>query len=121
VALTAVAVGMKLDMSRLVQAAFGMVPVGLVVAALGYLLSGWLRTALVTGILTALLFASFILTVLGPLFKWPEALLKLSVFEQYGAPLVEGLRLPNTLGLLGVAAAALTLATVRFSRKDLAC
>jgi ABC-2 type transport system permease protein len=121
VAFTAVAVGMKLDMSRLVQAAFGMVPVGLVVAALGYLLSGWLRTALVTGILTAFLFASFILTVLGPLFKWPETLLKLSVFEQYGAPLVEGLRLPNTLGLLGVAAAALTIATVRFLRKDLAC
>jgi ABC-2 type transport system permease protein len=120
VALTAAAVGMKLDPSRLAQAAFGMVPVGLVVAAVGYLLSGWLRTAAVTGILIALLLASFIVSFLGPLFKWPEILLQFSIFKQYGAPLVDGLRVSNTLGLLAVAAAALAIATIRFARKDLA-
>ena len=97
-----------------------MVPVGLVVAGFGYLLAGWLRMALVTGILTAFLFASFILTAVGALFKWPDALLQLSVFEQYGAPLVDGLRISNMLGLLGASAVALTIATIRFSRKDLA-
>jgi len=120
VAITAAAVGTSLDTSRLVQAAAGMVPVALVVAAVGYLLAGWLRTTLVTGILTAFLSASLILTLVGPLFKWPETLLQLSIFEQYGAPLVDGLRISNTLGLLGVAAASLTIATVRFSSKDLA-
>jgi len=120
VTLTAAAVGMSLDRSRLVQAALGMVPVGLVVAGFGYLLAGWLRMALVTGILTAFLFASFILTAVGALFKWPDALLQLSVFEQYGAPLVDGLRISNMLGLLGASAVALTIATIRFSRKDLA-
>jgi ABC-2 type transport system permease protein len=120
VALTAAVVGMKLDPNRLAQAAFGMVPVGLVVAAVGYLLSGWLRTAAVTGILIALLLASFIVSSLGPLFNWPEILLQFSIFEQYGAPLMNGLRVSNTLGLLAVAAAALAIATIRFARKDLA-
>ena len=96
-----------------------MVPVGLVVAAVGYLLSGWLRTAAVTGILIALLLASFLLALLGPLFRLPRMLLRFSIFEQYGAPLVDGLRPSSTLGLLAVAAAALAIATVRFARKDL--
>ena len=118
-ALAAARVGMKLDASRLAQAAFGMVPVGLVVAAVGYLLSGWLRTAAVTGILIAFLVVSFFLALLGPLFHLPRILLQLSIFEQYGVPLVDGLRLSSTLGLLAVAATALAMATVRFARKDL--
>ena len=64
--------------------------------------------------------ASFVLTLLAPLFHWPPALLQLSIFEQYGAPLVEGLHLPRVLGLLAVVGVTLTIATVRFTRKDLA-
>ena len=97
-----------------------MAPVGLAVAGFGYLLAGWLRSHSMTGILTAFLFASLMLTLLGPLFKWPGVLLQLSVFELYGAPLVDGLRISNMLALIGVTAAALTTATVRFSHKDLA-
>jgi ABC-2 type transport system permease protein len=126
-ALTAARIGMTLDASRLAQAAFGMVPVGLVVAAVGYLLSGWLRTVAVTGILIGLLLASFLLAFLGPLlaflgpiFHVPKILLRVSIFEAYGAPLVDGLRPANTLGLLAVAAIALAIATVRFARKDIA-
>jgi ABC-2 type transport system permease protein len=120
VVLTAAAVGMTLDRSRLAQAAFGMVPVGLVVAAVGYLLSGWLRTAAVTGTLVALLLASFVITLLAPLFRWPDLVLQFSIFEQYGAPLVQGLPVANTLRLLAVTAVALAIATVRFARKDVA-
>ena len=58
-----------------------------VVASIGYLLAGWLRTRAVTGILIALVLASFVLTLLAPLFHWPPAVLQLSIFEQYGAPL----------------------------------
>ena len=119
-AAAAALVGMQLDTGRVAQAAFGMVPVGLVVAAAGYLLSGWLRTRAVTGTLIALVIASFVLTLLTPLFHWPDAVLQLSAFEHYGAPLVDGLRLARMLGLLGVAGAMLSLATVRFAHKDLA-
>src|SRR5262249_31407764 len=113
-------VGMQLDASRVAQAAVGMVPVGLVVASAGYLLSGWLRARAVTGALTALVIASFLVTILARLFRWPDALLQLSVFEHYGAPLVDGLRVPQAIGLLAVAGALLTAATVRFTRKDIA-
>src|SRR5262249_17929950 len=88
-------VGMELDSSRVAQAAIGMVPVGLVVASAGYLLSGWLRARAVTGTLTALVMASFLITLLARLFRWPDALLQLSIFEHYGAPLVDGLRVPH--------------------------
>ena len=113
-------VGMQLDTSRVGQAAIGMVPVGLVVASAGYLFSGWVRSRAVTGTLIVMVIASFLITLLAPLFHWPDALLQLSIFEQYGAPLVEGLRLPRMLGLLGVVGATLTMATVRFTRKDIA-
>ena len=113
-------VGMQLDTSRVAQAAIGMVPVGLVVTSAGYLFSGWLRSRAVTGALIALVLASFLITLLAPLFPWPNALLQLSMFEHYGAPLVDGLRLPRVLGLLAVVGVTLTIATVRFTRKDLA-
>ena len=112
-------VGMQLDARRVAQAAIGMVPVGLVVAAAGYLFSGWLRTRAVTGALIALVLASFLLTLFARLFHWPDALLQLSIFEHYGAPLVDGLRMPHVAGLVGVALATQTLATIRFARKDL--
>jgi ABC-2 type transport system permease protein len=118
-ALASTAVGMPLDMTRLANAAFGMIPVGLVVGSIGYLLAGWLRTHAVTGILIAFVLASFVLRLLAPLFHWPLALLQLSIFEQYGAPLVDGLHPGRVIGLLAVATAALTAAVFRFERKDL--
>ena len=81
-ALASAAVGMELDIERVAGAAFGMVPVGLVVASIGFLLGGWLRVRAMTGILIALVLASFVLTLLAPLFHWPRALLQLSIFER---------------------------------------
>ena len=68
-----------------------MVPVGLVVASVGYLLAGWLRTRAVTGILIAFVLASFVRHAAGAALPLAAALLQLSIFEQYGAPLVDGL------------------------------
>jgi putative exporter of polyketide antibiotics len=118
-ALAAAAVGMHLDMKRVAAAAFSTVPVGLVVGSIGYLLAGWLRTRAVTGILIALVLASFVLTLLAPLFHCPPAVLKLSIFEQYGAPLVDGFRRDWVLGQVAVATATLAAAVIRFERKDL--
>jgi polyether ionophore transport system permease protein len=118
-ALASSSVGMQLDMKRVADAAFGMVPAGLVVVSIGFLLAGWLRTRAVTGILIGFVLASFVLTLLAPLFHWPPALLQLSIFEQYGAPLVDGLQRGRVLGLLAVATATLAAAVVRFDRKDL--
>jgi ABC-2 type transport system permease protein len=118
-ALASAAVGMELTIRRVAEASFGMVPVGLVVVAIGYLLGGWLRTGAMTGILSALVLASFVLTLLAPLFHWPRALLQLSIFEHYGAPLVDGLNGGRVLGQLAVATATFAAALLRFERKDL--
>ena len=117
--LTAWATGFALNRVRLAEAAVGMVPIGMVVAAAGYLLSGWLHSKSVTGVLTGLLLTSFVVSLLGPLFQWPTSLMQLSIFEQYGMPLATGLQPARVAGLLAVAAAVVTAASVRFSRKDL--
>lgn len=112
-------VSMQLDLRRVAAAAFAMVPIGLVVVSIGYVLAGWLRTQAVTGILTGFILASFALTILAPLFKWPDALLQASIFEQYGTPLVDGPHAGRVLGQLGVATVLIVAAVIRFTRKDL--
>ena len=120
VAWAAAGSGLAVDGRRLVEAVLGMTPLALVVAAIGFLLSGWLRTAATTAVLSALLVASYAVSFLAALVKLPDIVLQLSIFQQYGAPLVSGIRTPNMLGILAVTGAALVLATLRFSRKDIA-
>ena len=117
--LSALAAGLKLDGGNVAAASLGMIPMGLVIAALGFLFSGWLRTAIDTGLLSFLLVIWFFITFIGPELNWPEALQKLSAFYYYGTPLLHGLSVGNTLLLLAVAVIALTLASVRFVRKDI--
>jgi ABC-2 type transport system permease protein len=117
--LTAWAAGFALDRLRLAEAAIGMAPVGMVVAAMGYLLAGWLHSKSVTGILTGWLLTSFVVTLLGPLFQWPASAMQLSIVEQYGTPLVTGLEPVRVAGLFVVVVVVMTAATVRFATKDL--
>lgn len=112
--------GVSLDPAHLAEATLGMIPLGLLIAAIGYLASGWLRTAADTGLLSFLLAAWFFVTFVGPDLKWPDATLRLSAFYYYGTPLVHGLQAANIAAVVVVAAAALTLAALRFSRKDIA-
>jgi len=51
--------------------------------------------------------------------NWPDTTLRLSAFYYYGTPLLHGLPLLDTLGVLAVAVAALVLASARFVRKDI--
>jgi ABC-2 type transport system permease protein len=113
------ATGLKLDGGNLVAATLSMIPLGLLIAAIGYLLSGWLRTAVDTGLLSFLLVIWFFITFVGPGLNWSDAALRLSAFYYYGTPLLHGLPLGDTLGVLAVAVAALALASVRFVRKDI--
>jgi len=87
------------------------------VAAIGYLLSGWLRTAVDTGLLSFLLVIWFFISYIGPEVNWPDATLRLSAFYYYGTLLLLGLPLGDMLAVLAVTIAA--LAAVRFVRKDI--
>jgi ABC-2 type transport system permease protein len=88
-------------------------------AALGYLLSGWLRTALDTGLLSFLLVVWFFVSFIGPSLNWPDTALRLSAFYYYGTPLVHGLPVADMFIILAVGMAALVAASVRFMGKDL--
>jgi polyether ionophore transport system permease protein len=119
-ALAAAISGLALDRGNLAAASLSIIPMGLLIAALGYLFSGWLRTAIDTGLLSFLLVAWFAVTFIGPELNLPNAVLRLSAFYYYGTPLVNGLPLGDMLVVLAVAAAALVLAAWRFMRKDIA-
>jgi polyether ionophore transport system permease protein len=118
-AVASAATGLKLDWGNLAAATLSIIPLGLLVAAIGYLLSGWLRTAIDTGLLSFLLVIWFFISDIGPELNWSNATLRLSAFYYYGTPLLHGLPLLDMLGILAVAVVALALASARFARKDI--
>ncbi len=118
-AFASAATDLKLDGGNLAAATLSMIPLGLLVAALGYLLSGWLHTAVNTGLLSFLLVIWFFITFVGPELNWSEATLRLSAFYYYGTPLLHGLPVGDTLGVLAAGVVVLVLASVRFVRKDI--
>ena len=111
--------GVALDGGNLAAATLGMIPLGLLIAAIGYLAAGWLRTAADTGLLSFLLAAWFFISFIGPDLKWPDATLRLSPFYYYGTPLLHGMALANLAVVIGVGAVALALGSWRFARKDI--
>lgn len=118
-AATSAGTGLKLDAGNLTAATLSIIPLGLLIAALGYLLSGWLRTAVDTGLLSFLLAIWFFISFVGPDLNWSNTVLHLSAFYYYGTPLLHGLPLLDMLGILAVCVVALALASVRFVRKDI--
>jgi ABC-2 type transport system permease protein len=116
---SAAASGLQLDRGNLTAAILGMIPLGLLVAGIGYLAAGWLRTAADTGLLSFLLAFWFFVSFIGPELKLPDATLRLSPFYYYGTPLLNGLQLTSILGVIAVGAVALGLGAVRFVRKDI--
>jgi ABC-2 type transport system permease protein len=118
-AVASAATGLKLDGGNLAAATLSIIPLGLLMAAIGYLLSGWLRTALDTGLLSFLLVIWFFISFVGPGLNWSDTTLRLSAIYYYGTPLLHGLPLLDTLGVLAVGIVALALASVRFVRKDI--
>ena len=113
------ATGVTLDAGNVAAATLSMIPLALLVAAIGYLFSGWLRTAAETGLLSFLLVIWFFISFVGPGIKMPDATLRLSALYYYGTPLLHGVQAANLAVVLAVAAVALALASLRFVRKDI--
>src|SRR5712692_9834464 len=69
-AVASAATGLSLDGGNLAAATLSIIPLGLLVAAIGYLLSGWLRTAVDTGLLSFMLVIWFFISFIGPDLNW---------------------------------------------------
>jgi ABC-2 type transport system permease protein len=105
--------GIPLSSGRLGLAAALLLPFGLSIGAAGAALAGWRPRLALLG-LGAVIAISFFLLEFGLVFGWPAWLLRLSVFELYGTPLVTGVWWPGLAALIilsavgfGIAAAAL--------------
>ncbi len=118
-ALAVLATGVSLDPGNLAAASLGMIPLALLIAAVGFLAAGWLRTAADTGLLSLLLAAWFFISFIGPELNWPDGTLRLSVLYYYGSPLLHGLQLTSVIGLLAIGGVSLAVASFRFNRKDI--
>lgn len=111
--------GLALKMGDVAAATLSLIPQCLLMASLGYLFAGWLRSAVENGILSFLLTAWFFISFVGPELNWSGTILKLSAFYYYGTPLEHGLPLGDMLIVLAVGSAALAIASLRFVRKDI--
>jgi ABC-2 type transport system permease protein len=116
----AAAAGLSINLGNLAAATLGMIPLGLLIASIGYLAAGWLRTAADTGLLSFVLAAWFFISFIGPELKLPDATLRLSAFYYYGTPLLHGVQVTSVVGILAVAALGLAVGVARFVRKDIA-
>jgi putative exporter of polyketide antibiotics len=95
-----------------------LLPFGLSIGAAGAALAGW-RPRLALMALGAAIAVSFLLLEFGIVFDWPTWLLRLSVFELYGTPLVDGIWWPGLATLLVVGAAGFGIATAALQLRDI--
>lgn len=115
VAVGAPSQGVHLDAGRFVLATALLVPMALAFGALGAALIARVPR-LAVPVLSALAVAGYFLLQLGPLFKWPDWALDLSVFRLYGNPLTEGVNWPGlwTLTVVIVAGTAVGVMAMRY-------
>jgi ABC-2 type transport system permease protein len=113
----ATAANIDLRAGDLTVASLALVPFVLSFAAIGAVLASLVPRATV-GTLATLAFLSYLVTELGPLMKWPEWVLKLSVFSLYGTPLTSGIYWNGLWILLTVVVVGFGLAAVLMQRRE---
>ena len=90
----------ELDGGRLAAASLLLVPFALVFAGAGSVLAAWNPRGAV-GLLGGLAFASYLISEVGPIFKWPEWIQNFSAFKLFGTPLTSGVD-PTGLAIMVV-------------------
>jgi ABC-2 type transport system permease protein len=106
-----------IDAGPLTVASLVLIPFGLSFASIGALLASRVPRATVA-VLTAFTFLSYLASQLGPLLKWPDWALKLSVFSLYGNPLTNGVYWTGLWIMAGITVIGFTAGTVLMQRRD---
>ncbi|MBN9492570.1 ABC transporter permease subunit [bacterium] len=107
-----------LDWARAILASVLLVLPPSIVVAFGYALAGW-RPRLVTGGVATALAASFFYDLLAPALDLPGPLRKLSIFQLYGQPLLDGVRWVDMAVMLALVVAFLAVGAFKFERRDI--
>lgn len=115
-ALTTNAQGIRLDGGAEIRAGLLLLPFILSFGAVGGLIAGYVPRAAVL-ILSTLAVASYFLQQLGLLFKWPDFVINLSVFQLYGNPLVS-VFWEGFWALVAITVIGFALAIVTMERRD---
>jgi ABC-2 type transport system permease protein len=116
-AVSARALDVTLSGTKLLVAAALLVPLALGFGGVGAALASFVpRAAMIT--LAAVALVSYFVQQVGSLFKWPDWLLNLSLFQMYGAPLAQGVSWGGLWALLGVAVLGFGLAAWAMQVRD---
>ena len=109
--------GMSIGGDRLATATLLLVPFALVFAAAGSLLAAWNPRGAV-GLLGAFAFASYLISEVGPLFKWPEWVQNFSAFKLYGTPVSSGVDRAGLLTMLAIIVVGFGASILVMERRD---
>jgi ABC-2 type transport system permease protein len=109
--------GISVDPGRLLLATALLLPVALTFGAIGAAVTSGLPR-LAVPLLTAVAAGGYLIQQLGPLFKWPQWTIDLSVFQLYGAPLTQGVFWNGLYAMLAVVVAGFGIALVAVRYRD---
>ncbi|MEO7000206.1 MAG: hypothetical protein ABI068_00215, partial [Ktedonobacterales bacterium] len=110
--------GLNLDVGNVAAASFGIIPLELLAAALAYALAGRMTSGIALGIIGGLVAISYFMNFLQSILKLPDWLVSLSIFRQYGQPVLNGASWGPWLGMVALAAILLGVGVFQFSRVD---
>ena len=108
--------GATADAAALLRVGGATVLLGLGVGGIALLLVTWLRGGVAIGVLSALAGASWLLVVVGDLARWPDAVMRISIFTAFGQPYLGPLEAVSLITLGGLAVAG-TLSAVAVGRR----
>ncbi len=116
--LACIAAGLAVNSGNLAAAFFSLWVVCALAAAVGFGLSAW-QPGPAAGILAGLVIISYLVDLLGPVLKLPDWLVSLSIFRQYGKPVVNGPNWPTLLVMLALSVVIWAAAAYRFDKRDI--
>jgi ABC-2 type transport system permease protein len=119
IVLSAQATNIALDNGRIAAAAFGILPMELVIVSVVYACAGRLRSTVIVSLITLYLTCAFMLEWLGSLLNLPDWLYSLSIFHAYGNPIKDGWQWAPNIVMLGIALVLLVIGNVQFSTGDI--
>lgn len=115
----AILAGLEVNGWNVVAAFLGLWVLCLVIEALGFVLTAF-GPNLAVAVLAGLVALSFFFEILAEAFNLPGWLVNLSIFHQYGEPVVDGLDAGVIVALIATSLLLAIVATVGFERRDIA-